>query len=185
MYVTEVMLEEAARQYGQPDVADFSFEVSIDEYNFIKATQKHGRCHDVTFYIFKDDKVAVIAKPFYPPGMYRAPSGGLNPGESITDGIKREALEEIGCEICIERFILTANVTFDCPDIEKKIEWRSFVFTAAYKSGNFEFTDTDEIKEVYLAKLAEFDSFADIMRKSKIGGLHYRAALHEAIAKRL
>lgn len=183
MFVTEVMLEDAARRYGQPEVADFSFDVSIEEYNRIKASQKHGRCHDVTFYIFKGEKIVVIAKPFYPPGMYRAPSGGLAVGESITDGMLREAREETGCEIKIERFLLKTNVFFECPAIEDKIKWHSFVFTAAYQSGNFEFTDKREIREVYLANLSEFDSFAGIMRKTQLGGLHYRAALHEAVAK--
>ena len=88
-------------------------------------------------------------------------------------------------KIEIDRFLLKTNVLFKCSANRSEIRWHSYIFTAIYQSGVFNFTDTDEIREVYLAKLSEFDSFAEIMRKTEIGGLHYRAALHEAIAKRL
>ncbi|RKX25061.1 MAG: hypothetical protein DRP47_10425 [Candidatus Zixiibacteriota bacterium] len=179
MFVTDKMIDEMAARYGIPKAAGFVFPVSDKEYKRIRSSQKHGRKHDVTMYIFKDDQVIVIATPFYPPGMYRAPSGGLRPEESFKDGIARETFEETGCRIALEKFLLRTEVLFE--NAFGTIEWNSFVFQARYVGGDFEFTDHREIREVRLAHLEEFSGFAKIMRSMDIGSLHYRASLHEAI----
>ncbi len=165
--------------YGQPRSATFEFPVDQTEYRRIVNSQKNMRNHDVTLYIHKGDKVVVIAKPFYPVGLYRAPSGGLHPGEDFRAGAAREAMEETGCEIEFEKFLLRTEVSFVCGD--DRLKWRSFVFRAGYTGGDFEFTDKREIKEVRLVSLDEFDAFSRIMRASSIGGLHYRAALHDSV----
>ena len=112
MFVTEEMIAEVIDHFGQPEQAEFRIKVSDEELNRIRSSQKGGRNHDVTLYIHKDGRIVVIAKPMYPPGMYRAPSGGLKPGESIIAGIDREVAEETGCRIEVERFVLRTNVTF-------------------------------------------------------------------------
>lgn len=179
MFVTRQMVSEMTAHYGVPEQATFSFPVKDDEFSFIRSTQKHERRHDVTLYIHKDDEVIVIAKHHYPPGMYRAPSGGLHPGESFECGIAREVMEETGTQIEVERFLLESQVTFTRgADV---IPWTSYVFRARYLSGDFQFTDCREIREVRTAKLSEFVEFARIMRTLEVGGLHYRAALHERV----
>ena len=186
MFVTEKMIAEVAEQFGQPLQTEFRIEATSEELNRIRSSQKDGRNHDVTLYIHKDDRIVVIAKPMYPPGMYRAPSGGLKPGESIVDGIDREVAEETGCRIELERFLLRTDVTFtranDSGDGQKdSIQWRSLVFQARYSSGDFQFTDHNEISEVRLATLDEFEEFSRIMRGTTVGGLHYRARLHDTV----
>jgi 8-oxo-dGTP pyrophosphatase MutT (NUDIX family) len=187
MYVTPQMLQDVYARYGAPVRQSFSFPVDREEYHRIKSSQKDGRKHDVTFYIIKDHKVVVIAKHFYQPGMYRAPSGGLRPGESFESGIKREAWEETGCHIRIVKFLLETEVTFVWTngDRRRQIEWTSYVFQADYEGGDFLFTDKREIREVRLAGLDEFEQFSRIMRQTNIGGLHYRASLHDAVKKLL
>jgi 8-oxo-dGTP pyrophosphatase MutT (NUDIX family) len=179
VYVTDDMIARMAARYGRPNVREFRFDVPLHEVERIKSTQKNGRNHDVTLYIRKDNQVVVIAKHFYPPGMYRAPSGGLHPGEDFESGIAREVREETGCSITLNRFLLQTAVTFS--NERGSVFWRSFVFLADYRSGDFKYTDTHEIREVRLADWAEFESFGRIMRSLDIGGLHYRAALHEAV----
>lgn len=182
MYVSQVTIKELEKIYGSPKTADFHIPVFQKEFDCIKKSQKHGRKHDATLYIFKDDKVIVIAKPFYPKGMYRAPSGGIKPKEDFVVGAKREAKEETGCEIEIEHFLLKTNVVFTLfPSNNQTIEWNSYIFQAKYISGDFQFTDKREIREVKLATLSEFESFSKLMRQSKIGGLHYRASLHDFV----
>jgi 8-oxo-dGTP pyrophosphatase MutT (NUDIX family) len=125
----------------------------------------------------------VIAKHFYPPGLYRAPSGGLHPGEDFETGIAREVGEETGCSVVLDKFLLRTAVTFSHE--HGNVFWRSFVFLADYKSGDFRHTDTYEIREVRLADWSEFESFGRIMRTMEVGGLHYRAALHETVVELL
>ncbi|MCP4685985.1 MAG: NUDIX domain-containing protein, partial [bacterium] len=112
MFVTDDMIAGMVERFGQPALQQYRFEVTEQELHRIRSSQKHGRDHDVTLYVQKDDHLIVIAKPFYPPGIFRAPSGGLNPRESFDDGINREVAEEIGCEIELERFLLHTQVDF-------------------------------------------------------------------------
>ncbi len=179
MYVTKKMVEEMISRYGKPEEVSFEFATPDEEFRFIKSTQKYERAHDATVYAIKDGEIIVIAKHFYPPGLYRAPSGGLQPDESFHDGIAREITEETGTSIEIEHFLLQSQVTFT-NDLGT-IPWTSYVFQARYISGDFDFTDVREIREVRTARLEEFMTFGTIMRKSDRGGLHYRAALHEAV----
>ncbi len=181
MFVTDDMIEGTVARYGRPHERKFRFDVSATEIDRIRSSQKKGRNHDVTLYVRKGEQLVVIAKHMYPPDLYRAPSGGLNPGEAFESGIAREMAEEIGCEIELDRFFLRTSVDFchgsDC------LFWRSFLFLATYKTGDFKYTDHDEIRELRLANWSEFESFGRIMRMSEMGGLRYRAALHETVVE--
>lgn len=179
MYVSGQMVEDMIASYGSPRRAEFHIESSREEYEFIRASQKHGRKHDFTIYVVKDGLIVVNAKHFYPPHLYRAPSGGLRPGEDYREGIRREMREELGCEIDLERFLLLTHVAFACG--ESSIDWNSYVFQARYNGGDFQFTDHREIREVRLASLEEFEEFSRTMRRTGRAGFHYRAALHDAV----
>jgi len=190
MFVTENMIADMAARYGQPERAGFRYELPADQFGRIRASQKHGRNHDVTVYIRKGDDFVVIAKHMYPPELFRAPSGGLRPGEPFLDGVNREITEETGCTVELERFLLRTAVSFvrgedGSSSGNAVIEWRSLVFLARYISGDFRFTDHQEIREVRLATLDEFENFSRIMRATDIGGLHYRAALHDTVKRLL
>jgi ADP-ribose pyrophosphatase YjhB (NUDIX family) len=183
MFVTDDQISAMVQQYGVPEERTFGIAVTEKEFNRIKSSQTDGRNHDVTAYIQKDDQVIVIAKHIYPPDLYRAPSGGLKPGEDFHDGLFREVREETGCEITIDRFVMRTAVSFIHGN--EMIYWRSFIFLCSYVSGDFQFTDKDEIREVRLAGWDEFDEFGRIMRQTDLGGLHYRAVMHEELEKLL
>ncbi len=181
MYFTPRMIQLVADRYGYPPVINMDAPVDQDEYDFIRSTQTFGRCHDVTLYIFKDNKLIVNAKHHYPKGLYRAPSGGLKPGEDFLDGVNREAYEETGCKIDLKRYILQINVSFSYG--KRYIPWKTHVFTAKYASGKIKPTDIREIREARLAELAEFDEYKKIIATLDSGGLHYRARLHDEVLK--
>ena len=185
MYINRDIIQKLIEQYSQPKIFSCSYEISEDEYDRIKSSQKNGRAHDVTLYIKKDDKYIVIAKHFYPQGLFRAPSGGINVGEDFIEGAKREVLEETGCQVEIKKFLLQTHVQFQQIDSDKSIDWHSYVFLAEYISGDFKFTDKNEIREVAVVPLEKFDQFSKTMRATSIGGLHYRADLHDAVKELL
>lgn len=180
MYVTREMVDGMIAKYGRPETAQFVYPLNEREYQMILRSKAKGRHHDFTLYVTHGDDFIVIAKHTYPPGLYRAPSGGLNPGEPFETGIAREAMEEIGCMIALDKFLLESKVTFTYN--EASIKWTSYVFSAHYVSGDFQFTDHHEIREVKLAKLSEFETYCRIMHSTDVGGFHYRAALHERVA---
>ena len=177
------MIQMVADQYGYPPLINMVAPVDQEEFDFIRSTQYFGRCHDVTMYIFKGNQVIVNAKHHYPSGLFRAPSGGLKPGETFEEGTLREAYEETGAEIELDKYILQINVNFICG--LKYIPWRTHIMTAHYKSGELKPIDTREIREVKVADFSEFDEFKKIIQYLNSGGLKYRARLHDEVAKLL
>ena len=92
-------LEDIEKRFGIPRKLSMSFPMNPSEFQNLKDSMKDGRNSDVTLFIFKDKKIIVIAKPWYPEGLYRAPSGGLKPGEDLEFCALREAYEETGVKI--------------------------------------------------------------------------------------
>ncbi|MEW6051882.1 MAG: NUDIX hydrolase [Candidatus Zixiibacteriota bacterium] len=175
-------------RYGVPAGRRFDIPCTQQELDRIRSSQRGQRDHDVTLYIRKGTKWVVIAKHAYPPGLYRSPSGGLHPGEDFETGIAREVSEETGCEVSIDRFLLKTSVRFfvgDSSVTSSEVRWRSFVFLTTYLRGDFNYTDHREIREVRLVDWSEFASFGKVMRTMGMGGLWYRAELHEAVAELL
>jgi len=169
--------------YGHPDKATFVQPVTPEEYERIALSMKNDRAHDITLYIRKDDGYIFIAKHFYPPGLYRAPSGGVRLDEDFRDGALREAREETGADIELMKYIMRINVRFE--NEFDRIDWTSHIFLADYIRGDIEPYDKREIKEARLVYPDEIPGFAEKMRETKIGGLNYRAFLTEEVGKRL
>ncbi len=183
MYFNPRMIQEVADRYGYPPVIRMEAPVDAAEFDFIRSTQYYGRCHDVTLYIFKKGQVAVNAKHHYPRGLYRAPSGGLKPGERFEDGVLREVHEETGLKIELGRYVLQVNVSFTFGT--RIIPWKTHVMTAKYKSGRIKPVDIREIREAKWADMAEFDDYRTIIEFLDSGGLKYRARLHDEVVKLL
>jgi 8-oxo-dGTP pyrophosphatase MutT (NUDIX family) len=171
------------QRFGTPRELSMSYPMNPTEFQGLKDSMKDGRNSDVTLFIFKEGKVIVIAKPWYPEGLYRAPSGGLKPDEDLELCAKREAYEETGTEIELEKYTLRIHVTFTCN--EDKVNWTSHLFTAKYLSGDLKPVDTKEIREVSLLSLSQLAALKERLLKSDSGGLHYRAALTEAAIKEM
>ncbi|KPJ63334.1 hypothetical protein AMJ44_14555 [candidate division WOR-1 bacterium DG_54_3] len=166
-----------------PGELSMSFSMSPSEFQSLKDSMRDGRNSDVTLFIFKDNKIIVIAKPWYPKGLYRAPSGGLRPDEDLELCAKREAYEETGAKIRLEEYVLRIYVTFISN--KDKVNWTSHVFSAKYLSGDLKPVDTREIREVNLLSLDELAALKEKLLESDSGGLHYRAALTEAAISEL
>ena len=96
---------------------------------------------------------------------------------------RREAYEETGAEIKLERYILRIRVTFTCGSQEEK--WTSHVFTAKHLSGDLKPIDTEEIKKVTLMSLKELAGLKEKLLEQVSSGLHYRAALTEAAIEKM
>ncbi|NIN01518.1 MAG: NUDIX domain-containing protein [candidate division Zixibacteria bacterium] len=177
------MLEQIERKYGKPRELAMSFPMNPSEFEMLKESMRDGRNSDVTLFILKNEKVIVIAKPWYPEGLYRAPSGGIKPGEDIELSAKREAYEETGVTIELVTYLLRIHVTFTCGQVGEK--WTSHIFAARYLSGHPHPIDTKEIKEVTLLTLGELSALKRRLLAQDSGGLHYRAALTEAAIKQI
>lgn len=185
-YITKAELAQIENLYGKPVELQAEFAMAPDEFNFVRSTQKHGREHDITLFIFNNNKLLFIAKHPYPDGLYRAPSGAAKPGEGIVEGARREAYEETGAEIELEKYLAKIKVRFfNSENKDDHIKWISYVFKARYLSGDVKPNDKHEIKEAKFIDPNDIPKFNETMRKSSIGGFHYRAFLTENVMKLL
>lgn len=184
MYLKTEEIEELEELYGQPEELEFGeIEMQEDEFWLLKKSMEGGRAHDVTAFIFIDGRVVGIQKPVHPPGVYRAPSGGVKPGEDMEEGIKREIYEETGLKIEIDRYLLRIKPTFT-HDNERR-DWTSHIFLARKTGGKLGPKDTDEIKDVRLVPVEELQNeIRKKMVETRRGGLIYRARLTDAFLER-
>lgn len=139
------MVSDWEKLYGTPDIFETVREITQRDFAMIRASQKFGRQHDITFCIHNQDRIVVIAKPFFPPGAFRIPSGGLKPGESLESGFAREALEETGIAVTPYRYVLRVRAHFTCGD--DQILWYSHVLTAPTSSHTLAPIDRHEISD--------------------------------------
>ncbi len=175
-YLTEAMLEAAARRWGEPRRLSLEYATSAEERALVRGSRRHGRSHDITLFIERDGLFAVIAKPSFPPGAWRAPSGGLAPGEDLETGARREALEETGLDVRLERYLLRIDVRFTLGDALEP--WQTHVFLARALPGALEPRDCREIRS---AKWSTRDEIQGPVRAALLatgrGLFRYRVAL--------
>ena len=176
-------IKQIKEKFGKPKELKTSFQMNQKEFENLLDSMKDGRSSDITLIIFKDRKVVVIAKPWYKKGIYRLPSGGWKPDESFEDCAQREAYEETGLKIELQKYILRIDVTFTYR--ENKAYWTSHIFTAKYISGELKPIDKQEIKRVKLLTVEKLLSLKDRLLKQNSGGLAYRAFLTEEAIKEI
>lgn len=188
------ILREAEAKFGVPREMRLRFEIDDREIALVRGSRKHDRSHDVTLFIFDsvtngkaslmDSRLVVIRKPNFPPGAYRAPSGGLMPGESIESGARREAYEETGLDIELVRYLLRVFAVFvHQSGIEN---WVTHVFCARALGGHLAPRDTDEIEEARYSTVSELQGpIRAVLLNSGRGLFAYRVALTDAAVEML
>jgi 8-oxo-dGTP diphosphatase len=183
MHLTEAVLAPLREQYGEPRPLVWQGEVSPQE--FTPAGRSPERRHDVTFFVFDPrGRLALIQKPSYPEGIWRPPGGGVNPGEAFEAGVRREALEELGVEIELERFLVSSEATFRCAD--GVIDWQTHVFSARTDAEELHPIDTREISAARWGTAAELGGPLRVALLGTGRALwRYRVALHDAALEQL
>jgi ADP-ribose pyrophosphatase YjhB (NUDIX family) len=178
MHLTEAVLAPLRERYGEPLPLRWEGEVSPAEYAL--AGGSPGRRHDVTFFVLDPaGRLALIQKPSYPPAVWRPPGGGVRPGEEFEAGVHREALEELGVEIELERFLVSSEATFRSGD--GVIEWRTHVFAASTGAGELRPIDTHEIAAARWGTTVELAGpLRAAMLETGRALWRYRVALHDS-----
>ncbi len=178
------VLRHIERRYGKPEVVRLHWQITNDDLAMIKASQKDGRAHDVTLFIFRNGKLAVIRKPNHPKGVYRAPSGAVKRGEDFEAGAMREAYEETGLTVQLQRYLLRVRVKFVAPS--GSVDWTTHVFTAKAVKGRLKPVDIHEIESAKWVNLNELQSkIRDAMLSSGRPLLRYRVWLTDKVVSLL
>jgi 8-oxo-dGTP pyrophosphatase MutT (NUDIX family) len=178
MHLTEAVLAPLRARYGEPEPLEWESEVSADE--FALAGRSPERRHDVTFFVFDGrGRLALIRKPQYAPGLWRPPGGGVRPEEEFVAGVRREAMEELGIEIELERFLVSSEARFQCAD--GVIDWRTHLFSARTEADRLDPLDRREVAEARWGSTEELAGpLRTAMLETRRALWRYRVALHDA-----
>lgn len=177
MHVTEAVLAPIRERFGEPALLEWDGEVSDPELALIRYSP--SRRHDVTLFVFNGRRLALIRKPHFAPGVWRTPGGGIHEGEDFGAGVAREALEEIGAEIELTRYLVRAEAVFRFAN--EAVPWTTHVFSAH--------TDTEELDprdtvEIAAARWGTAEELAGPIRarllETERALWRYRVALHDA-----
>lgn len=177
MHVTEAVLEPLRKRYGEPRLLEWEGEIS--EYEHGLATYNPKRMHDVTLFILNGDRLALIRKPQFEPGVWRPPGGGVKEGEDFEAGVRREALEETGLRVELERYLVVAEANFLYEP--QDVPWRTHVFLATTTDDDIAPEDREEIAEARWGTLAELGGpLRERLLETGRAFWRYRVALHDA-----
>ncbi len=195
-------------RFGKPRVKEFGpVECLPGESVMVERAASRGRNHDVSLWIPRDGGVVVIRKHVYPTWLFRLPSGAVHDGESMEDGVKREAKEETGLDVEVEAYLLRASVTLRYPRTwapgapppppgpfnpvpsgprtrppeQVEVPWVSHVVLARATGGPLAPTDLREIAGVRVASIEEFrTALRDNLLKVG-GGFKFRGWVTDAL----
>ena len=176
MHITAAELAPLRARFGDPRILEWDGEVSDPELALI--TYNPARRHDVTLFIFNGERLALVRKPHFDPGIWRTPGGGIAPGEDFVAGAVREGLEETGAEIELERFLVASEATFRFRD--QAVPWQTYVFSARTEAEELAPLDTHEIEA---ARWGTAEELTGPIRERLLATgralWRYRVALHE------
>ena len=181
-------LAELARRYGAPLVVDSP----IDDY-FDDPIRKPDRIGEVCMVIRRPNgKVLLSIKTFYPRGAYRLPTGGIHHGEGIHDALVREAHEETGLAVEVERFLAHIRYRAAGRPSEGSL-FHTFVFLLAERGGVLGAIDTSEqIEDWREVAPSELAGVADVLEDLRTTGTRdivgdwrawgrFRAVVHRVV----
>ena len=183
-HVDAALLAPIVSRFGEPAVWDGSREITERDRRLILRSNARERIHDVTFAILDGDELVVIRKPFFPPGAWRAPSGGIHVGESFEQGTLREAREETGLRIEITGYPLVCRSVFTYRG--QRLPWTSHVVTARADGRALAPEDSEEIAGCRWMAIDELlGTVAEVLRSEGGDLFTYRAEMHDRLFSEL
>lgn len=98
-------LQELALRYGKP----LEPIVALGDNSYLAVASP--RIAEVCLVLKRPDQTYLtMTKGFYPQGVYRLPTGGIEVGEMISEALEREIWEELGLEVAVRRYL--AHITY-------------------------------------------------------------------------
>ncbi len=135
-------IAELSTIYGEPLVGRWAREVSEATFRFWKDRSQKRFGEVVLFILRTNGRLLLHTKAFYPEGAFRVPTGTLLEGEALLDAARREAKEETGLQIRVERFL--AALEFEFCWQEQSFVIPSYLFLVRETQGSLHCEDAQE-----------------------------------------
>jgi ADP-ribose pyrophosphatase YjhB (NUDIX family) len=162
----------------------------------ISPISKADRVGEVCMVVQRPNGYLITArKNYYPPGIHRLLTGGIDHGELIEDALRRETHEETGLDVVVRRFL--ALVEYDAPE-PHAISFFTCAFLLEETGGTLQpHDDTEDIATFHEVSPAGLPALATHLEErtpsayhAEIKGNwdawgHFRAAAHRAVASAL
>jgi ADP-ribose pyrophosphatase YjhB (NUDIX family) len=182
----EAEIAQLGAQYGTPRRERCALDVSQGAHEWWTTDKVRRRDGEVVLFIQRRNGSLILhTKDFYPGRVLRVPSGGVKEGEAVTAAVHREALEETGLQVAIERFLTL---------VEFEFRWRgqvtrypSYSFLLCEVEGDLKSLDPDErivaLSEVPFSELPAVASKLENVPASWRDWGQFRAIPHRLVAE--
>jgi ADP-ribose pyrophosphatase YjhB (NUDIX family) len=178
VHLDEAALAPLRERFGDPAPLDWDGDISDAEWAL--ATYNPTRIHDVTLFILDaEQRLALIRKPHFAEGVWRPPGGGIKPGEDVVAGAVREAHEETGLRVELDRYLVATNAAFR--NNGRELRWRTHVLLARTHDDVLAPSDPAEIAAARWGTLEELGGpLRERLLATGRALWRYRVALHDA-----
>ena len=159
-------IDALAARYGEPR----RVRAPIDD-GFDDPIRKPDRYGEVCMVIRRPTgRLLLSIKTFYPRGAYRLPTGGIHHGESVHDALVREAHEETGLDLSVERFIAHVAYTAEREPASAPL-FHTFAFLLAEHGGTLGALDeTEQIEDWREVEVTELTRVAETLAALRTTG---------------
>ena len=182
--IDEKEVAELARQYGPLERRHYVLEMGERTFAYWREVCNDRRGEVALFILRPSGNVILHTKEFYPEGIYRVPTGGIEWGEDVVTAVHREAREETGLTVAIERCLGVLEYEFRYRG--ETLPFVSYVFLLRENSGELCPQDKDErITSLREVPLTELEAVARNLRALEADWRdwgHYRAIAHSFVA---
>lgn len=177
----------AVARYGAPVERVERYQVSLETIHYWQLVIQN-RTAEVIFALRRPDGTfAVQTKAFYPDGVYRLMTGGVKPREDLVEAVRREAWEETGQRVEVERFLATVRSLFEHDG--ETIAFDSYLFLVSDDGQELAPADeSEEIGDYQFVTLGEMLAVADQLEsldEDWIDWGRFRAAPHRLLIELL
>jgi membrane protease YdiL (CAAX protease family)/ADP-ribose pyrophosphatase YjhB (NUDIX family) len=184
--IDEKEVAELARQYGPLERRHYILEIGERTFAHWRKVTCNDRRGEVALFILRPSSNVILhTKDFYPEGIYRVPTGGIEQGEDVVKAVHREAREETGLTVAIERCLGILEYEFRYQG--KTLSFVSYVFLLRENGGQLCPQDEGErITSLREVPLTELEAVAQNLRAIEADWRdwgHYRAIAHSFTAE--
>jgi ADP-ribose pyrophosphatase YjhB (NUDIX family) len=181
-------LEQLADAYGQPLLRA----TDLGNSNLFDPLNRTDRYGEVCMVVRRPNgRLLTMTKTFYPRGVSRLPTGGINHGEPILAALLRETLEETGLQVELRSFL--AAVAYHTRKAQDAPVFYTFAFLLDEMGGTLGALDEAERVEAFyevepasLPELAARLEQVEDIYSTEIDGRwrdwgYFRAAIHRVV----